>query len=78
MPDIQKMTDAELERLTGYAICEFPPDGDPCESCGQSEKQLYFHGPVDAGSYLCRDCVVDLYHKSLEWEAALTAERGKG
>lgn len=77
MIDIKQLTDEELERLTGYAICEFPPDDDPCESCGQSDKQLYFHGPTDAGSYLCRECVVDLWLRNTEWEAALSAEMGK-
>jgi hypothetical protein len=72
------MTDEELEKMTGYVLCEFPPDNDPCESCGEEGKQLYFHGPRDAGSYLCRECVVDLFQKNLEWgEALMGIENGK-
>jgi hypothetical protein len=59
MNEIKNMTDAELVQMTGYVICECPPDDDPCESCGEPEKQLYYLGPADAASYLCRECVDD-------------------
>ena len=60
------MTTDELEKMTGYAICEFPPDADPCESCGESGKQLYFQGSDDGeGTYLCRECVVGLCKRDL-------------
>ena len=64
---MSNMTDAELEKMTGYAVCEFPPDADPCESCGAGNVQLYYHGPADSASYLCHGCVVKLYNINLEW-----------
>lgn len=65
------MPDSEFEQMTGFVICEFPPDNDPCESCGEPNKQLYYLGPRDAATYLCRECVVRLYEKNLEWGKAL-------
>jgi len=56
---------------TGFEICEFPPDEDPCENCGLIRKQLYFQGPTDAGRYYCLHCIIEEYKANLEFEKEL-------
>lgn len=46
--------------MNGFQICDFEPDSDPCESCGEAQKQLYFRRTdhfSDDGEYYCLDCV---------------------
>jgi hypothetical protein len=64
------MSLSEIEIIlkeTGFEICLFPPDNDPCECCGDDNKQLYFQGPTDSGRYYCLDCVKTEHEKNLEW-----------
>lgn len=65
---------ADALTFTGYVICEFPPDVDPCEKCGCNEQQLYFRS-VDVfsqdGEYSCADCVIEEYKSNLEWGESL-------
>jgi hypothetical protein len=49
----------QAQELTGFVKCEFPPDNDPCESCGKTNLQHYFQGPIDAGRYFCEECVIE-------------------
>jgi len=51
----------EALRMTGFIICEFEPDNDPCECCGKSQVQLYWRrsDPFSMdGSYFCDQCVI--------------------
>ena len=52
--------DRIVEKM-GFQICEFPPDEDSCEACGQDHKQLYFTGSAESGSYWCLQCVLDAH-----------------
>lgn len=53
----------ELEeacKAVGAVICEFGPDYDKCESCGEPYLQLYYIRTcyeVDEGEYYCADCI---------------------
>ena len=58
----------------GFEICLFPPDSDPCERCGETNKQLYFQGPTDAGRYYCADCIVEEYETNKLAEAIYAEE----
>lgn len=58
----------EALELTGAVICEFGPDEDECETCGEAQKQLYYIRTcyeVDEGEYHCEDCIKK---KPEEWE----------
>lgn len=54
---------------TGFVICEFPADDDPCECCGKTNLQHYWRGsdPFSGdGTYYCAQCVVDEYTENNE------------
>jgi hypothetical protein len=59
------MNENQIIEDMGFVICEFPPDQDPCESCKQPMKQLYFKGPTDAGRYLCKECIIEEYNQNV-------------
>ncbi len=50
---------------TGFEVCEFGPDNDPCDQCGKRQCQLYFgnRGYWDSreGDYYCESCVIELH-----------------
>lgn len=50
--------------IAGFEQCEFGPDSDPCDSCGERHRQLYFGNrcyfePRD-GDHFCGECVLNL------------------
>jgi hypothetical protein len=50
----------EACKNVGAVICEFPPDDDECETCGEPGKQLYYIRTcyeVDEGSYHYAECI---------------------
>jgi hypothetical protein len=51
----------EACELTGFVICEFEPDEDPCDECDKTGKQLYYCRTdywTEEGEYFCADCVI--------------------
>ena len=65
MPD---RNDKKILEQTGFEICKFPPNKDPCECCGKYYLQLYFQGSPDDGRYWCMDCVRKKYLANVEVE----------
>lgn len=55
----------------GFEVCTFGPDADPCEECKRQEQQLYFSGPVDAGIYLCLDCILAAHAANEKYAAEM-------
>ena len=57
---------------TGFEKCEFGPDNDPCEKCGNKNRQLYFgnRGYWDSreGDYYCSACLIELSYANNEPE----------
>ena len=48
---------------TGFQVCEFEPDGSPCECCKKPNLQHYWRRTdywENEGEYFCADCVINL------------------
>lgn len=61
-------------KKTGFCICTFPPDRDPCEKCGKTFQQLYFRRtPCDClyGEYWCLGCIQEEYKANQEFDKSI-------
>lgn len=56
---------AEALEQTGFEICTFGPDEDPCDNCKKNHRQHYFGNTsvedCREGDYFCAECVIELH-----------------
>lgn len=60
--------DGHILLATGFEPCQFEPNNDPCDQCGNRGRQLYF-GNRDycdsrEGDYYCKSCVIELHQEN--------------